>query len=135
MYKIERTDFGYKLTFGGLIRGEEMKEWLEESQQLLASAPSKFGVLVDMRQLEPLPPDAQPYMLEGQRAYKSSGMERSAVGLADRVITLQFMRIAKQTGIHEWERYVDASSEPDWEEVAMEWIDSGNFVESASAGS
>lgn len=122
MYKIERKDFGYKLTFGNVISGKEMNQWLKESAEELKNAPETFGVFVDMRTLKPLTADAQEPMQDGQRLYKQEGMVRSVVILSNPIIKLQFRRIAKETGIYKWERYIDEETDPDWERKGMEWI-------------
>ncbi|HEX2957077.1 MAG TPA: hypothetical protein VHO70_09590 [Chitinispirillaceae bacterium] len=122
MYKIEKTDYGAKLTFDGFIRQEEMAKWVTESIQFIHSMPSKFGVLVDMRGLKPLSHDAEMEMQKGQKLYKDKGMERSAVILANSVTTMQFKRIAQETGIYQWERYIDSSKVTSWEEVSKNWI-------------
>lgn len=122
MYSIERKPFGYYLTFGGTIDRAEMSGWVDESERALAGAPAAFGVFVDMRGLEPLTDDAQVAMREGQRLYKARGMTRSVVILSNAVLTMQFRRIAKETGIDEWERYVNGGKEPAWESVGLRWI-------------
>lgn len=123
MYKIEKKDFGYQLTFGGFIKADEMKTWVEESKRVLALSPSKFGIFVDMRELKPIASDAQKFMEEGQKLYQEKGMTRSVVVLNSAVTKMQFQRIARETGIDEWERYIDASSMPDWEKVGINWIE------------
>jgi hypothetical protein len=125
MYKIEKKDYGYKLTFGGFIQPDEMKTWVDESKKALATAPAKFGIFVDMRELKPLSKDAQEHMQEGQKLYKAKGMARSVVILANAITKMQFQRIGKETGIYEWERYIDISSSPDWERIAVDWISKG----------
>jgi len=112
MYGIEKKDWGYQLTFGGSMTAEEMQAWVEESQELLKKAKPGFGVFVDMRTLRPLPPDAHALMQEGQKLYKGRGMARSVVILASALLTLQFKRTAQQTGIYEWERYIDSATIP-----------------------
>ena len=54
MFKIEKTGYGYKLEFAGFIQADEMKQWLEESKHQLVSAPDKFQLLIDMKELKPL---------------------------------------------------------------------------------
>ncbi|MBT9544148.1 MAG: hypothetical protein IV090_02030 [Candidatus Sericytochromatia bacterium] len=122
MYQIERKDYGYYLTFGDLIKADEMNRWVSESKQEMLSAPSQFGVFVDMRTLAPLPEDAQVAMQEGQKLYKSKGMTRSVVIVNSKITKMQFMRIAKETGIYEWERYIDATAVPNWEDVGVAWL-------------
>ncbi|NLD95176.1 MAG: hypothetical protein GX639_21205 [Fibrobacter sp.] len=122
MYKIERTDFGVRLIFDGFMKQEEMAKWVAESEQFVKSLPPKFGVIVDMRGLKPLTAEAEKEMQNGQKLYKKSGMERSAVILSSAVVTMQFKRIAQETGIYQWERYIDASKVANWEEVAKKWL-------------
>ena len=132
MYKIEKTDYGVRLTFAGRVDAHEMTRWLEESEDVLPGLKRGFCVFVDMRTLIPLTPDTEHLIKEGQKLYKRMGMERSVVILASPVITMQFKGIAHETGIYKWERYIDASSEPNWEQVGLDWltreIDPDTFV-------
>jgi hypothetical protein len=64
-------------------------------------------------------------MVEGQTLYKSKGMNRSAVVLANPVVTQQFKRLAQQSGIYSYERYIDASTVPDWTKTAVAWVREG----------
>jgi len=125
MYKIEKKPWGYKLTFGNVVSTEEMKKWVEDSKKTLMTAPSKFGNVIDMRTLKPLSPEAKAVMEEGQKLYKAKGMERSAVILSSAVLTLQFKRIAQESGIYQWERYIDAGKDPNPEKTAEEWVVNG----------
>ncbi len=122
MYKIEKTSYGVKLTFSGFIQKEEMAEWVTESQRIVSTLPLRFGVFVDMRELKPLDSDSQGEMQKGQKLFKAKGMERSVVILNNSITTMQFKRIAKETGIYEWERYIDASKTPNWEEQGKKWL-------------
>jgi hypothetical protein len=125
MYKIEKKFFGVQLTFGGYLKKDELDTWKAESAAQLSSVSTPFGVLIDMRELKPLTADAQEVMVSGQKLYKDAGMQRSAVILNSATLTMQFIRLAKASGIYEWERYFDASSDQQWEERAMEWIKNG----------
>lgn len=103
----------------------ELREWRADSREALTDSPSSFGVVVDMRELAPLADDAQEVMVEGQLEYREQGMERSAVLVESAVTKMQFTRLAKESGIYEWERYVDAESWDDPTAVARRWIDDG----------
>jgi len=72
--------------------------------------------------IEKITAEAEKEMQNGQKLYKKSGMERSAVILSSAVVTMQFKRIAQETGIYQWERYIDASKVANWEEVAKKWL-------------
>lgn len=125
MYIIENKEYGYHLTFGGKILEDEMAAWVEESRLALTKQRGKFSVFIDMRRLEPIASESQVQMQKGQRLYKQRGMERSVVILESPTLARQFQRIAKQTGILPWERYIDASIEPDWKNVGLAWIEKG----------
>jgi len=125
MYQIEKKPWGLKLTFADFIQKNEMEKWVQEAEQTLKDQKGSFGVLVDMRTLKPLPKDAQEKMEEGQRMFKEKGMSRSAVVLSSALTTMQFKRIAHETGISQWERYIDASATSDWEGASVAWIQGG----------
>lgn len=123
MYKIEKRNSGYILTFGDIISKLEMQKWVDESKTVLAAdTRTSFGVIIDMRTLQPLSADAQALMVEGQQLYKKAGMLRSAVILANSIVTKQFMGLAKESGIYATERYIDASSNPDAISTAISWV-------------
>ncbi len=122
MYKIEKKPWGYYLTFGDFMTAVEMKAWVDESKTQLKTAASDFGVFVDMRTLKPLLPEVQAVMQEGQKLYKGKGMSRSVVILASALVTLQFKRIAQESGIYAWERYIDSSTVAEWQDKGIGWV-------------
>lgn len=124
MYKIEREPWGFKLTFAGYIDKDEMEAWVAESERAVDGVSGSFGVFVDMRDLKPLAPEVQEVMVGGQAFYKAAGMERSVVIVDSAITAMQFKRLARESGIYEWERYV-SSTEDDYEAVAMEWLTAG----------
>jgi hypothetical protein len=125
MYNIARQGYGFQITFGGKIDLEEMNRWREDSRKVLAGAPRSFGVLIDMRDLRPgdLAANAQPVMVEGQQMYRKAGMERSCVILQSATVTMQFQRLAHESGIDAYERYINAAAHPDWHTEALAWIE------------
>jgi len=125
MFKIEKKTFGFLLVFGEFILKAEMEQWLQESKKALAGQKGSFGVFVDMRTLKPLPTDSQEVMVKGQQLYKQAGMTRSVVILDNSITTMQFKRLAKESGIYDWERYIDASTVPNWEKAGVDWIVNG----------
>jgi len=124
MYTIEKTDYGFKLTFGGFIQKQEMVQWLTESERVLATTPRVSGLLIDMSGLKPLPEESQEELKKGQKLYKAKGVARIAVVLATSTLKMQFTRIGKETGVYQNERYLD-TSDPDWERKGIDWIKHG----------
>ncbi|MBU1221277.1 hypothetical protein KKF34_03505 [Myxococcota bacterium] len=126
MYSITKKDYGWLLVFGDSISEVEMMKWVEESKKVLAMGSKKdFGVFVDMRTLKPLAQSTKDIMVKGQMLFKQAGMVRSVVILQSAVITMQFKRIAKESGIDAWERYISAETTPDWQKKGEEWLKSG----------
>jgi len=125
MYKIEQTEIGFKLTFSGTVTKKELEPWFQESKNALITCKKPFGVIVDMRNLELLPPDVQAEIVKGQMLYRNSGLQRSAIILRDPAVTIQFMGLAKKSGIYNYERFIDASSDAQWEKHAEEWAGFG----------
>jgi hypothetical protein len=126
MHNISKQKYGYQLTFGGTIDLDEITRWREKSRVALVGAPKSFGVLIDMRGLGPggLRPEAQPVMVEGQELYRKAGMVRSCVVLQSATVTMQFQRLARESGIDSYERYINAAAQPDWQAKAIAWIES-----------
>ncbi|MEL6556741.1 MAG: hypothetical protein AAFQ94_01065 [Bacteroidota bacterium] len=126
MYKIEKTDYGYFLTFEGLISRHEMESWYSDSVNALENPPKSFGVMVDLRNLQtPLPIESQSKLEEGQKYYKRRGMKRSVVVLKNEITKIQYKRIAMNTGIRKNERYIDASLSDDWKTIGLKWLTDG----------
>ncbi len=121
MYKNEVKNYGLKITLEGSVSEDEMKAWCEDVKKLSARCKPEFGVVVDMRNLKPVGKEAQPHLQEGQKFLKGKGMARSAVVLASATQVMQFKRIAKETGIAAWERYINSTATPNWEQVGADW--------------
>ena len=123
MYDLEKTGYGFRITFSGQVTAKETVEWLTESKEALAEQSPGFDVFVDMRDQKPLPKDAHESILEGQRLYKSKGLSRSVVIVRSHLLKVQLKQFAKATGIYKWERYIDASTEHDWEQLGLDWLE------------
>jgi hypothetical protein len=122
VYKIEEGRHGFTLTFGGTMYSEELSRWLDESKQALARRKGSFGVIVDMRQLLPLGPEARAIILQGQGLFRDAGLVRSAVILKSAATTMQFRQLAKDSGVYRNERYIDASKDVDCLKHALDWV-------------
>lgn len=125
MYSIEKKPWGYYLTFSDIIHKDEMTKWVSDSKKELFGHPKEFGVFVDMRKLKPLDEETQKVMVSGQQQYKAAGMNKSVVILESVAVSLQFKRLAKESGIYEWERYIAAASNPKWEQAGIDWLTKG----------
>jgi len=104
---------------------DELREWAADSRAALRDSPDEFGVLVDMRDLKLLNDDEQRVMRDGQQHYQDAGMVRSSVILDSAILTLQFRRLAQDSGIYDWERDINAETTDDWHQQAVDWLVDG----------
>ncbi len=122
MFNIKKTTYGIRITFSGIVNLEEMNAWIQESMNILPDSPKNFHVFADMRELEPVSLFVQRVFEKGQQIYKRKGMVRSVVIVNNNIVKRQFEKIAKESDIYNWERYIDANNNPDWEEKGMYWL-------------
>ena len=121
MFRIEKTEYGYKLVLEGFIQADEMRECMEECDKQTESMPEQFKIMVDMRKMKTLPPDAKKVLEEGQRHYIERGGIGSAIIASDVVIREQQKNIGARSGVGPREVYIDGS-DPDCEEKALNWL-------------
>ena len=122
MYTLEKTFFGYDMSFSGEVTVDEIQAWFDESRTYLKAGSHNFGVIADMRELQLMNPGARDLMRDAQAEYKAAGMARSAVILSTPEVTAQFRAMGQESGICDWERYLDASQDPNWRQAALNWI-------------
>jgi hypothetical protein len=122
MHRIEETNYGYRLTFEGFLKRDEAGELLAQMKSTVKPRNGGFAVLLDMRHSRAFPAEAQEIIKEALIFCKNAGLERNAVVLNSAIATLQAKRLARETGIAQWIRYIDASAEPEWEKVAVGWV-------------
>lgn len=123
MHRIEETRYGYRVTFEGFLHRDDMGALLSTMKEVVRPREEgSFSVLVDMRKSRAFPAEVQEILKQAITVCKEAGMERNAVVLNSAIATLQAKRLARETGTDNWSRYIDASSEPEWEKIAVEWL-------------
>jgi hypothetical protein len=102
-----------------------MLAWLYDARRKLTDAAAPFGLILDLRTLAPLAPAAQRVFNRGLQLFQEKGLRRSAVIVLDATIKADFTRLAKESGIYRWERYISAESTRDWQARALAWVSEG----------
>lgn len=126
MIENQRTEYGFRVTAPGFITASEAQAWFEDLKAKVAVKNGRsFGLMVDIRGQKANPPETQEIINQAMQWLKKNGMQRSVVVMDSAVARLQIMRIAKQVGMYAYERYIDASRDPDWETKAVGWISNG----------
>lgn len=124
MYKIERQSYGVKITFKGFINPEEMQAYKDEFKIMLDLLPPQFGLLGDMSDMKPLPPESQA-ILSAHPERTAGRIARSATIINSALIKMQTRRLSKEWKQDEGKRYIDVSKEVNWETKAEQWIVDG----------
>lgn len=118
----EKENYGLRFTFADPLTLEETEQWRDAVRALVPELSEGFGVFVDMRQMELIPPVCKPIIEEIQIFCKRNGLGRSVLILAEELTALQLKVIASRTGVREWERYIIASKTADWERIGVDWL-------------
>lgn len=124
MYKIERQNYGVKLTFEGFIAPDEMQAYKDEFKLMLDLLPPQFALFADMRAMKPLPAESQA-ILSSHPEWTVNRITRSATVLDSALIKMQSRRLVKEWKQDELKRYIDASQHPNWEQMAIDWVANG----------
>jgi hypothetical protein len=125
MHRIEETQYGYRVTFEGFLQRDDAGALLDSMRSTVKPRAGGFSVLVDMRTSRAFPAEAQEAVKQAILYCKEVGLERNAVVLNGAIAALQARRLARETGIEDDIRYIDAANEPEWERVAVDWLTAG----------
>lgn len=122
--RTELTPYGYRCAFSGRVDRAELELWSEQVRAICLHRPC-WGQLVDNRYLEELDPALDELVRDVTTFARERGLIRSAVVVADARTAAAVMQQSLLTGRDAWERYLDASADPDWERNALAWIERG----------
>ncbi len=128
MYSIQVTGFGLKLRTEGSLTDAEGDDWVKLYLQKLDEVVRRgkpFGQYVDMRGAKLLPPDFQKKLTVTMAKFKESGGARSVVIMDTSTGAMQIRRLARESGVYSYERYLDAETTPNFERVGLAWIIDG----------
>lgn len=119
----EDRPFGFAIIAPGLISEMDARIWIDDLYQLVTrSGRTTFGLLVDIRRQRANPPGATALIQQAMRWLREAGCVRSAVVLDNSMALIQIRRLAAETGVDAYERYINAVATPDWERKAEDWI-------------
>ena len=123
--KTEPMPYGLRTSLSGFVTMEEAIAWQKDYERIAPTRRTGFGQLVDLREQKTYTSEVGAVIQDVMRYVRERGMARSAVILASAMTKLQISRLAKEVGMYEYERYFDASTQPDWERQALDWIERG----------
>ena len=122
MYRIDETDYGFKLTFGDAIDQEAMTRWYMAVLSVINGQKGSFAMMIDLRKLKRLSAEVEEHIQKAKDNARRKGMVRSVVILGDALTMMRLRRNAKRNKNYRFERYINANIEPNWEQVGREWL-------------
>lgn len=125
MISWQKKDYGFHFCFSSPVTLNEAEKWRTEVNHAVSQLNEDVFVFADLRKCELIPTECRPIIEEVQTFFRQNGLKRSVVIVGDTIIAMQLKLIAIDTGVREWERYIDASSAPDWEQLGLDWIKHG----------
>ena len=127
MYNIEKTNYGFHITFSGKMSEAEAVEFKEEVESILPSLEHPWSSIVDLRTWVPAEPTVLELLRQVEQLSKSHGLQRRAIIAYSPVIKGQASQLSLVSETNDSERFIDASKLENWEEQAIGWA--ANAVE------
>ena len=121
----QKKDYGFHFAFSSPITEDEASKWSKEVKHAASQVSTEFYVFVDLRKCILIPPKCRSIIEDTQTFFRQNGMKRSVVIVNEAITAMQLKLVASETKIREWERYIDSSSHPDWEQLGMNWLEHG----------
>lgn len=125
VFEISPAPYGMRIAYKGFPTPEDVAAMTGEMQRIIAPLAPGWGVLVDMRHNKAFSAESADMMKQQIETCKLAGMNRAAVVLQSAIMALQARRISNETGIIPFIRFIDAGSDPAWEQAATAWITRG----------
>lgn len=126
MHLFEKTNYGFKVSVSGYFSLDAAKEWWQDYLVIIEQVKSHwgrdFGQFVDLRGFKPGDEEAQKYITSGMELFKKSGGGRSIVLFDSPIGAMQVKRLAKESGIYQWARFIDFQTHPTFEVVVEQWL-------------
>jgi len=121
----EPTPYGLRTNIFGFFTLDEANDWRKDYERIVPGLKPGFGQLVDLRDKKAYTPEVNQVIQDVMRYVRKGGLTRSAVIVSSAMTKMQISRLAKETGMYEYERYLDATADKDWERKALDWIQKG----------
>ena len=125
VYTIEKKPFGLMLSFDGMMDEGIAKKFAEDFMKIFDSFDCSISLLINLIKGKPMPAESQAAVNDCYKAVIKKGLIRSANIVPSSLMKLQMIRRAKEFGTYDKARYIDSSSNSNWEQIALDWIEKG----------
>ena len=121
MYIIEKTYFGFHITFEGQMSEAEAAQFKAEVENIVPSLKQPFSTIIDLRTWIPAEPRVLTLLQQAEQLSKNHGLQRRAIIVHSPVIKGQAVQLSFTSETNELERCINASNVEDWEKQAIAW--------------
>ena len=125
MYNIEKTYYGFYITFKGRMSEAEAMQFVEEVENILPTLDKPWSSIIDLRTWVPAKPTVLKSLWQAEQLSKNHGLQRRAIIAHSPVVKGQASQLSFASETHDLERFIDASKIENWEEQAIGWAAHG----------
>lgn len=125
MYEVKETEYGLYLRIIGEVSLDESKAILSEVRVIFERRETGICAFADLQKMELLSLETQAVCVEIQKMLIELGVKRVVTMLGNATVAHQFKRLSLQSGLFDFDRYIDVSINPDWEEIGLRWMNDG----------
>lgn len=122
LYRIDRTDYGVKVTAGGVNPAEEIACYLVDIKKMADSITGRFCIYYDLRSISPFDEKGKAQARKSNDFIKAYNVIRTVSVTSNPAAKTQLQQLTYESSLEDRKRYIDASSNPDWELDALGWI-------------
>lgn len=79
MQSIHPTSYGYRLSLSGHLAADDLERWLHALERSLQSAPPRFNILLDAREVTGIDADAEPVIARAVQLLTSRGAHQAHI--------------------------------------------------------
>lgn len=122
MIEVGLRDTGYEITLSGIISGNESKDLAFVLADELAGLPQGFGVIIDIRNLVLLEPEAHVNLEDAVEQARDLGMEKLAIVAINSGNAAVMFQMANRLNLDAGYLYLDVAADPDWRQQMIDWL-------------
>ncbi len=123
MFELKKTLYGVSITVSpDLTESKDIRSALKQVMLMINEFEGDFSAFTDLRNFETLPLNVQELIVSLKKWFSKKGMKRSVVILNSAYLTEHFKHYGRNSGLYEFERYLDTSFNSKWKLVALDWV-------------
>ena len=120
MFDVEGTEHGIRVSLGGFLDQDELKDYYEELELRVNRQSGDFHIYADHRGMKAMPDGVDEQFAGFMAMCKDGGLDQSVVVVDSAITAMQQRRLRDEAGM-EGQKVVNADQNDDWKQEAQEW--------------